>query len=73
MLLVRTVCEDSCFFPLFFSLSLSLFCWKKKKKKIRYLQHSQMSQSCKIRLGDFSEVVRIEIPGQRGEKKRRDS
>ena len=30
-----------------------------------------MSQSCKIRLGDFSEVVRIQIPEQRELKKKK--
>lgn len=30
-----------------------------------HLQDSQMSQSCEIRLGDSSEVVCIQIPGQR--------
>lgn len=43
---------------------------KQKRKEMRYmsklhLQYSQMSQSCKIRLGDSSEVVCIQIPGQR--------
>ena len=30
-----------------------------------HLQHSQMPQPCKVRLGNFSEVVCIQIPGQR--------
>lgn len=39
---------------------------KRGENKIdKNLQHSQMSQSCEIRLGDFSEVVCIQIPGQR--------
>lgn len=33
-----------------------------KKRDRRHLQHSQMPQSCEICLGDFSEVVCVQLP-----------
>lgn len=48
-------------------LCMRVFYWqsRRERKLDIYLQHSHMSQSCKIRLGDSGEVVCIQIPRQR--------
>lgn len=54
---------------MYVGFSFILVKMRRKEKRERdvktdksHLQHSQMPQSCKIRLGDFSEVVCIQIP-----------